>query len=88
MNIEQLRSLIRKDVVEVHFIKKNGENRIMMATTSSDYLSESEIYSSVPSEKFLTVWDIEADGWRSINFEAITLVEWDAEDGTVQVWEP
>jgi hypothetical protein len=89
MNIETLRELIRRGVVQVNFIKKNGEDRVMMATTSSDYLPEQGegAFTAPVNDKFLTVWDIEADGWRSINFDAVNFVEWDDED-VVRQWRP
>lgn len=75
MTIEELRKLLSTDIVTVNFTKKDGSNREMLCTTISDYLPQpSGSSTSVPSETLVTVWDLEANAWRSFRFDAITSV--------------
>lgn len=78
MDIEELRDLLRKDIVTVTFTKKDGSRREMICTTISDYLPElSGLHSSVPSDNLVTVWDLEQQGWRSFKFDSIQSIETD-----------
>lgn len=56
---------LKTSVCEVIFTKANGEERTMICTLSPDILGEFEGSSSAPVEDQITVWDIEADAWRS-----------------------
>lgn len=81
MTIEELRKLLRSDIVTVTFTKKNGDLREMVCTTISDYLPGStdsnQQFSSVVSDSVVTVWDMEADAWRSFRFDSIKSIDTD-----------
>jgi len=66
-----------ENIVTVNFIKVNGEERIMKCTLREDYLPERlEIESKDliwddkknMSKESLSVWDVEAEGWRSFRW--------------------
>lgn len=69
---EMLTQLLRDNVVEIDFVKKNGEERKMRCTLSVDKFDyefkdgEREI-----PENLLVVWDLENAGWRSMLVENI-----------------
>ena len=75
-----------ENIVTVNFIKVNGEERIMKCTLREDYLPERlEIESKDliwddkknTSKESLSVWDVEAKGWRSFRWD--NLKEYDIE---------
>jgi hypothetical protein len=74
MNIEQLRELLRTDIVIVTFTKKDGSTREMVCTTRADHIPPVS-GNSVPSDNLVTVWDCENAGWRSFKFDSIQSVE-------------
>lgn len=81
LNKENLRLSLQNspDPLRVSFIKKDGSKRIMYCTLNLDLIpldlhtggSKSKEY-----DHLLTVYDVEEDGWRTINF-----------NGTVEVLE-
>jgi len=72
-----LLSLLRSEVVDITFTKKDGSERIMKCTL---------LESKIPSEKMpkgtekakndevVPVFDIENDGWRSFRWESIRAI--------------
>jgi hypothetical protein len=76
MNKEDLRNTLTNsaDPVRIRFHKKDGNERIMYCTLNQDlipidlvsYGSKSREY-----EEMLTVYDVEADGWRTVNFNGV-----------------
>ena len=77
LNKDSARELLRTNNAEVVFTKKDGTKRLMKCT-----LREGEI---VPYEKkteravktndgILSVWDLEAAAWRTINLNTIESV--------------
>lgn len=77
MNIQELKELLATDIVTVTFTKKNGERRVMLCTTISEYLPEtSSVEHTKPSTtNLVTVWDLEQSAWRSFNFDSIRSIE-------------
>jgi len=74
MDIEQLRELLRNNVITVNFRKKDGTIRQMLCTTMSEYLPELLSYTAMNSSSFdniLTVWDVEKNAWRSFRHDSI-----------------
>lgn len=71
MNIDELRETLRNNIVTVSFEKKDGTIREMLCTTLAEYLPEMDGNSSQPSEKLVTVWDLENSGWRSFRFDSL-----------------
>ena len=61
-------------VLEVPFIKKNGDKRVMLCTLMEDLLPETNGGGRELPENLITVFDLEAQGWRTINLATIT---WD-----------
>ncbi len=79
MNIEELRKLLKNELVTVVFTKKDGTKREMHCTTISDYLPEVArgIVNMPPKEDIVTVWDLEQNAWRSFMFNSILSIETD-----------
>lgn len=75
MNISKLREILRSDVTEVTFTKKNGEKRVMNCTLRSEFLPDmSGSQLSKPNDEVVTVWDTDANGWRSFRMDSILSV--------------
>jgi hypothetical protein len=74
MNIDELRELLRTDIVTVTFTKKDGSTREMVCTTMPDYMPPVS-GNSVVSDSLVTVWDCENAGWRSFKFDSIQSVD-------------
>jgi len=72
---------LRSNVVEVHFTKTNGENRVMRCTLSNLLLPESyrnnreeqaeEKMFHKENPDIIAVWDLGANGWRSFHIESV-----------------
>lgn len=79
MNIEELRKLLKANLVTIVFTKKDGTKREMHCTTISDYLPDAAkgITNMPPKEDIVTVWDLEQNGWRSFMFDSILSIETD-----------
>lgn len=79
MNIEELRKLLKANLVTIVFTKKDGTKREMHCTTISDYLPDvaKGITNMPPKEDIVTVWDLEQNGWRSFMFDSILSIETD-----------
>ena len=67
MTKNQLRILIENNPQKVVFVKKNGEVRTMYAAYPE--------FRPYEKDNLLTVWDIVADGWRTINIDTLQSVE-------------
>ena len=75
---EQVVNTLRKCVVNVLFIKANGEKRNMRCTLSPSYLPEQtdiEEHTNIPASNTITVWDIEKNGWRKFHTDTILKFE-------------
>jgi hypothetical protein len=73
MDIEQVKELLRNNVITVNFRKKDGTIRQMLCTTMSEYLPEFNGTSTTSSsfDNILTVWDLEKNAWRSFKYDSI-----------------
>lgn len=72
---------LRKNVIEVHFTKVNGEERKMRCTLmpehvpqNTDYKHLDEQHSREENKEIVAVWDIEKNGWRSFRIESVTYI--------------
>jgi WYL_2, Sm-like SH3 beta-barrel fold len=72
---------LRKNVVEVHFIKVNGEERKMRCTLMAEHLPQNtdmkhldEQHARAENKDVVAVWDIEKGGWRSFRVDSVTYV--------------
>ena len=82
-NYEQVVTALQEGIVEVKFIKVNGEERTMLATLNEsliplDQLPEDNpdvtVERSVSNPDVRTVYDVEKDGWRSFRWDS--LISW------------
>jgi hypothetical protein len=76
---------LRTQVLEVHFTKANGENRIMRCTLLKNMMPES--YQSSLEEQtkektfhkenldVIAVWDLGENGWRSFRIDSVFYCE-------------
>ena len=69
---------LKESVVEVEFTKSNGENRKMKCTLLEEYLPVKEVKEGdenkparKKSETSISVWDVEAIGWRSFKIDSL-----------------
>lgn len=79
---EQLVEQLRNGVVEVSFIKLNGERRVMECTLLPHMLPEpkkdhttSQKKSREPDPLVVSVWDVNAQGWRAFRYERVENVQ-------------
>ena len=70
MSIEDLRDLLRGNMVTVLFTKKDGSLREMICTTMEEYIPPVS-GTSIPRDDIVTVWDLENEGWRSFRYESV-----------------
>lgn len=72
---EKLKTLLGAYVLEVEFIKQNGDTRKMSCTTKSDKIPEDhqpKNENAVPlNEDVLRVFDVEVEGWRSFRVDSV-----------------
>ena len=73
----ELQSQLQKEVLEVTFTKVNGDKRVMNCTLMEGILptntSETKTDKKV-NEDILSVWDVDANGWRSFRMNTIIQV--------------
>ena len=72
---EQLKTLLRSNILKVTFTKLDKSIRVMVCTLMSELISTPLSISTARSGLPITVWDIEAQGWRSMKPENIISVE-------------
>ena len=79
---EDLKLLLSQNVLTVDFTKLNGDKRVMTCTlredmkpaaTKSDPLSQKKVREV--SDAVVSVWDVNAKGWRSFRYERINAVD-------------
>ena len=70
----EIKDMLRNHVVEVRFVKKNGEVRDMLCTLMEDIIPETNGKRRNLPENMLTVFDIENNGWRTINLETLKFI--------------
>jgi hypothetical protein len=90
---EDLLNLLEQNVLVVDFAKLNGDKRVMTCTlredmkpaaTKADPLSQKKVREV--SDKVVSVWDVNAKGWRSFRYERVNKV--DIVDEYKQDWYP
>jgi len=79
---EDLKLLLEQNVIEVNFNKLNGDKRVMTCTlrddmkpraTKDDTLSQKKVREI--SDAVVSVWDVNAQGWRSFRYDRINSTE-------------
>lgn len=78
-NRDELRDLLVENILQVTFDKVNGDERVMTCTLKRDVLptpdagkTENDVKKA--SEASLSVWDVNANGWRSFRMDRIKSV--------------
>jgi hypothetical protein len=88
---EELKLLLAQNVLVVSFTKLDGDKRVMTCTlredmkpaaTKADPLSQKKVREV--SDAVVSVWDVNAKGWRSFRYERI--LEVDIVDEYEQGW--
>lgn len=77
MNQNDLAQALAEHVVQVTFVKADGTQRVMMATTQPSLLpvttiTESEATTKPKDANLFKVWDMQAQAWRSFRAERVT----------------
>jgi hypothetical protein len=77
MNQTELAQALASHVVQVTFVKADGSQRVMQATTQPSLLPvvtvlESEINHKPKDPNLFKVWDMQAQAWRSFRAERVT----------------
>ena len=79
---DELMSRLENEILEVTFLKINGDKRIMTCTlkddikpkaTKKDPMSQTAV--RTVSDKVCSVWDINAKGWRSFRYDNVQEVK-------------
>lgn len=79
---EDLKKILEQNVIIVDFTKLNGDKRIMTCTlredmkpqaTKTDPMSQKKVREV--SDAVVSVWDVNAKGWRSFRYERINAVD-------------
>jgi hypothetical protein len=77
-----LKNLLEQNVVVVDFTKLNGDKRVMTCTlredikpaaTKTDALSQKKVREV--SDAVVSVWDVNAKGWRSFRYDRVNSVD-------------
>lgn len=76
---------LRANVIEVHFVKANGEPRVMRCTLLQRLLPESyrqNIEEQTEEQNFhqknpdvIACWDVQMNGWRSFRIDSVTYMQ-------------
>jgi len=74
---EDLRRLLEHKILEVDFTKLNGDKRTMTCTLRSDVrptLQNNSTSKKTLSDSTISVWDVNACGWRSFRYERVNSI--------------
>jgi len=71
--------IMKDEVVELTFIKKDGTERVMYCTLKEDLLPVTEVKEETKERKVnedvLAVYDVDAEGWRSFRWDSLTQIK-------------
>lgn len=74
-----LKSVLKETSVRVTFTKKDGSNRVMQCTLDPTLLPQKTLTESTKprksNENTMSVYDLEAENWRSFIIKNVTRVE-------------
>ena len=79
---EELKMQLEQNVLVVDYTKLNGDKRIMTCTlredikpnaTKTDTMSQKKVREI--SDAVVSVWDVNAKGWRSFRYDRVNAVE-------------
>jgi hypothetical protein len=72
---ESVVETLRKGIVDIQFVKKDGSLREMRCTLNDKYLPEAKSESKkVDNPDVLAVWDLDNNGWRSFIIKQLVWV--------------
>jgi hypothetical protein len=78
-NRNELRDLLKENILKVTFDKKNGDERIMTCTLKTSILPAPKKTDTEKqwkeSDASLSVWDTNAKGWRAFCMDKIKSVQ-------------
>ena len=77
LNKETARELLRTSNAEILFTKKDGTKRLMKCTLregESTRQEEKTERTVKTNDSILSVWDLEASAWRTINLDTVESV--------------
>ena len=74
---KELTALLTENILVVTFNKLDGDERVMTCTKSFDVIPEESRpkTSKEPPKGSVTVWDVNAKGWRSFKYDRVKKVE-------------
>ena len=84
MNADEVRKILKEDFVEVLFKKKDGSLREMFCTLIPEAIPEGISTGNAISNEVITVWDLEAKGWRSFRLDSVIWMEFEDESGNLR----
>jgi len=73
----ELQTQLQTEVLEITFTKVNGDKRVMNCTLMEGILPSNTTENKTDkkvNEDILSVWDVDANGWRSFRMNAVTQV--------------
>lgn len=75
--LDELNNQLKESVLVVTFNKLDGDERIMTCTKKFELIPESSRPKTdkEPPKGNVTVWDLNAKGWRSFKYDRVTKVE-------------
>jgi len=74
---KELTNLLNESIITVTFNKLDGEQRIMTCTKSKKIIPAESLpkTNNDPKQGTITVWDVNARGWRSFKYDRVTEVK-------------
>ncbi len=78
-NKDNLNELLRNNVATVTFTKVDGSERVMRCTLLKEYIpnaatKDQNVVSEETTNLNMSVWDVEAAGWRSFRINSVKSV--------------
>lgn len=78
-----IKGVLTVETPTITFTKKDGSERVMRCTLRADLLPQQEINEDKAprkySDKVMSVYDVDAGGWRSFTISAVTRVQFSCE---------
>ena len=74
---DELINILKTGVLIVTFNKLDGDERVMTCTKNNEHIPEESRPKTdkIVKEGTITVWDLNAKGWRSFKYDRVTKVE-------------
>jgi hypothetical protein len=78
---DDIKDFLRDEIIEVHFTKKNGDERIMKCTLMAEHIPVEFAPKNIgnpPDEEnqsYMKVFDVEAQGWRSFILDSVKYIK-------------